>query len=95
MRGPYSFVRPSTSIIPDRLLSARGLKPVPARHVCWVERHHLPGPDPERLMRDYWIKIAAGAFGIFAVGVLVVTGFRLVKCKVTTTLDGDEPIRCR
>ncbi len=43
-------------------------------------------------MRNYWIKIAAGAFGIFAVGMLVVTGFRLVKSKVTTTLNSNDPI---
>jgi hypothetical protein len=43
-------------------------------------------------MRNYWIKIAAGALGIFAVGMLVITGLRAVKSKVTTTLNSNEPI---
>lgn len=43
-------------------------------------------------MRNYWIKIAAGAFGIFAVGMLVITGLRAVKSKVTTTLNSNDPI---
>jgi hypothetical protein len=43
-------------------------------------------------MRNYWLKIFAGAFGIFAVGMLVITGFRSVKTKVTTTLNSTDPI---
>jgi len=43
-------------------------------------------------MRNYWIKIAAGAFGIFAIGMIVITGLRTVKSKVTTTLNSSDPI---
>lgn len=43
-------------------------------------------------MRNYWIKIAATAFGIFAVGMLLITAFRSVKSKVTTTLNSSDPI---
>jgi hypothetical protein len=43
-------------------------------------------------MRNYWIKIAAGALGIFAVGMIVITGLRAVKSKVTTTLNSNDPI---
>lgn len=43
-------------------------------------------------MRTYWLKIAAGAFGIFAVGMLLITGVRGVKSKVTSTLNSSDPI---
>lgn len=43
-------------------------------------------------MRNYWIKIAASALGIFAVGMLAITGFRSVKRTVTRTLDSSDPI---
>jgi hypothetical protein len=43
-------------------------------------------------MRSYWIKIAAGALGIFAVGMLAITGFRSVKGTVTRTLNSTDPI---
>lgn len=43
-------------------------------------------------MRNYWIKIAAGAFGIFAVGMIVITGFRSMKSRVTSTLNSSDPI---
>lgn len=43
-------------------------------------------------MRNYWLRIVAGAAGIFAVGMLLITGFRSVKSKVTSTLDSSDPI---
>jgi hypothetical protein len=43
-------------------------------------------------MRSYWLRILAGAFGIFAVGMVVITGFRSLRTKVTTTLDSSDPI---
>jgi hypothetical protein len=43
-------------------------------------------------MRNYWLKIAATAFGIFAVGMVAITGFRSVKGKVTQTLNSTDPI---
>ena len=43
-------------------------------------------------MRNYWLKIVLSAFGIFAVGMVVITGFRSVKTKVTTTLKSSDPI---
>jgi hypothetical protein len=43
-------------------------------------------------MRNYWLKIAASALGIFAVGMLVITGFRSVKGKVTQTINSTDPI---
>lgn len=43
-------------------------------------------------MRNYWIKIAASAVGIFAVGMLLITGIRSVKSKVTATLSSSDPI---
>lgn len=43
-------------------------------------------------MRNYWLKIIAGALGIFAVGMIVITGFRSVKTRVTTTLNSTDPI---
>lgn len=43
-------------------------------------------------MRNYWIKIAARAFGIFAIGMLVITGARGVKHKVTSTINSTDPI---
>lgn len=43
-------------------------------------------------MRNYWLKILAGAFGIFAVGMVIITGIRSVKSKVTSTLNSTDPI---
>jgi hypothetical protein len=43
-------------------------------------------------MRNYWLKIVLSAFGIFAVGMAVITGFRSLKTKVTTTLQSSDPI---
>ncbi len=43
-------------------------------------------------MRSYWIKIVAGALGIFAVGMLGITGFRAVKGKVVETINSTDPI---
>jgi hypothetical protein len=43
-------------------------------------------------MRNYWLKIVAGALGIFAVGMLGVTGFRAVKGKVVDTINSTDPI---
>jgi hypothetical protein len=43
-------------------------------------------------MRQYWLKIAASAFGIFAVGMLLITTVRGVKSKVTSTLNSSDPI---
>ncbi len=43
-------------------------------------------------MRNYWIRIAAGALGIFAVGMLVITAVRGVKNTVTSTIHSSDPI---
>lgn len=43
-------------------------------------------------MRNYWIKIVAGALGIFAVGMLGITGFRAVRGKVVDTINSTDPI---
>lgn len=43
-------------------------------------------------MRNYWIKIAARAFGIFVLGMLLITAARGVKHKVTTTINSSDPI---
>ena len=43
-------------------------------------------------MRGYWFKIGASALGIFAVGMLFITGFRSVRTKVTHTIDSSDPI---
>jgi len=43
-------------------------------------------------MRGYWVKIIAGALGIFAVGMLGITAFRSVKTKVTRAIDSSDPI---
>lgn len=43
-------------------------------------------------MRSYWIKIAAGALGIFTVGMLGITGFRSVKGKVHHAINSTDPI---
>lgn len=44
-------------------------------------------------MRNYWIKIIGGAFGIFVVGMLVITGIKSVKVKVNSTINSSDPIR--
>ncbi len=43
-------------------------------------------------MRNYWIRIAAGALGIFAVGMLVITTVRGVKNTVHSTINSSDPI---
>ncbi len=43
-------------------------------------------------MRTYWIKIFAGAFGIFAVGMLIITGIRGAKSKLNSTFNSSDPI---
>ncbi|HWA59283.1 MAG TPA: hypothetical protein VG692_18665 [Gemmatimonadales bacterium] len=43
-------------------------------------------------MRNYWLKIVAGALGIFAVGMLGITGFRTVRGKVIDTINSTDPI---
>lgn len=43
-------------------------------------------------MRNYWLRIIAGAVGIFAVGMVIVTAFKSVRTKVTTTLESTDPI---
>jgi hypothetical protein len=54
----------------------------------------IVGPDltPERVMRNYWLKIAAKALGIFAVGMIFITTVRGVKTKVVRTLEGTDPV---
>lgn len=43
-------------------------------------------------MRGYWFKIGLKAFAIFAVGMLVITGFRSVKGKVNHAINSSDPI---
>ncbi len=43
-------------------------------------------------MRNYWLKIVASALGIFAVGMLGITGFRAVRGKVVDTINSSDPI---
>ncbi|HXI20616.1 MAG TPA: hypothetical protein VNH46_06000 [Gemmatimonadales bacterium] len=43
-------------------------------------------------MRNYWLKIAAGALGIFAVGMLVIAGVRSVKTTIKHTMNSSDPI---
>lgn len=43
-------------------------------------------------MREYWLKIAFKALGIFAVGMLIVTVIRTVRSKVTHTINSSDPI---
>jgi len=43
-------------------------------------------------MRTYWLKILGGAFGVFAVGMVLLYSFRSVKAKVTSTLNSTDPI---
>ena len=43
-------------------------------------------------MRNYWLKILLSALGIFAIGMVLITGFRGLKTKVTTTLNSSDPI---
>ncbi len=43
-------------------------------------------------MRNYWIRIVAGAVGIFAIGMALITGFRAMKSKVTSTFNSTDPI---
>lgn len=44
-------------------------------------------------MRSYWFKILGKAFGIFAVGMLVITGIRSVRTTVNSTINSSDPIR--
>jgi hypothetical protein len=43
-------------------------------------------------MRNYWLRIAAGALAIFVVGMLVIAGFRRIRDDVTEHLQGTDPI---
>lgn len=43
-------------------------------------------------MRNYWLKIAASALGIFAVGMVIITTARSVKNKVTSAINSSDPI---
>ena len=43
-------------------------------------------------MRNYWLKILLGAFGIFAVGMIGVTIVRSGVAKVNSVVHSDEPI---
>lgn len=43
-------------------------------------------------MRNYWLRIAASAFGIFAVGMILISTVRSVKTKVTRTINSTDPI---
>ncbi len=43
-------------------------------------------------MRNYWIRIFAGAVGVFAIGMALITGFRAMKSKVTSTFNSTDPI---
>jgi hypothetical protein len=43
-------------------------------------------------MRNYWLKIVLGAFGIFAVGMIGVTIVRSGIAKVNSVVHSDEPI---
>lgn len=43
-------------------------------------------------MRNYWLKIAVSAFGIFAVGMLAITGFRSAKGKISHAINSNDPI---
>lgn len=43
-------------------------------------------------MRNYWLKILLGAFGIFAVGMIGVTIVRSGIAKVNSVVEGDGPI---
>jgi hypothetical protein len=43
-------------------------------------------------MRNYWIRIAAGALGIFAVGMLLITAGRSVKMTVHSAINSSDPI---
>ncbi|HXF96287.1 MAG TPA: hypothetical protein VNI61_09335 [Gemmatimonadales bacterium] len=43
-------------------------------------------------MRNYWLRIAAGAFGIFAAGMLLIAGFRRLRDGVAEHLQGTDPI---
>jgi hypothetical protein len=43
-------------------------------------------------MKNYWVKIAIGALGIFAIGMVLITGFRSAKNKLRATLDSTDPI---
>jgi hypothetical protein len=43
-------------------------------------------------MRNYWLKIAAGALGIFAAGMLLNTAFKSASSKVTSAINSSDPI---
>jgi hypothetical protein len=43
-------------------------------------------------MRNYWIKIALGALAVFAVGMVIVTGVRKTRAKITRTFESTDPI---
>ncbi|MEO8634845.1 MAG: hypothetical protein ABI587_06170 [Gemmatimonadales bacterium] len=43
-------------------------------------------------MRSYWLKIGAKALGIFAVGMVLITGVRTARTKVTHAINSSDPI---
>ena len=43
-------------------------------------------------MRNVWLRIGLGAFGIFLVGMIAVKVFRVGRDKVVSTFDTDDPI---
>jgi hypothetical protein len=43
-------------------------------------------------MRNYWIKIALGALAVFVIGMVIVTGVRKTRAKVTNTFESTDPI---
>ena len=44
-------------------------------------------------MRNYWLKIVFGALGIFAVGMVLVSGFRHLKVSVNQAINSSDPIQ--
>lgn len=44
-------------------------------------------------MRNYWLKIVLGALGIFAGGMVIVTGFRHLKVSVNHAINSSDPIQ--
>ena len=43
-------------------------------------------------MRNYWIKIVFGALAVFVCGMLVITGVRKARAKITNTFESTDPI---
>jgi hypothetical protein len=44
-------------------------------------------------MRNYWIKIALGALGVFAVGMLIRAVYQKTRDRITNTFESTDPIR--